>query len=92
MESLCLLFNNNLTMSDTTQIKDYLRVLNLNTTRVPTFKEYKKAYRELLKLHPDLGGDTPKFQEITQAAREVFDYMCVNIKPITLVKQKLQRS
>ena len=69
-----LLCNNNLTMSETTQIKDYLRVLNLNTTWVPTFKEYKKAYRELLKLHHDLGGDTPKFQEITQAAREVFDY------------------
>ena len=62
-------------MSDLSQIEHHLKTLNLSTTRIPSFKEYKKAYRNLLKLHPDLGGDTKQFQEITLAAREVFDYL-----------------
>ena len=62
-------------MSNISEIKEYLETLGLNTTRMPTIKEYKKAYRELMKLHPDLGGDTNRFQEITQAAREVFEFI-----------------
>ena len=62
-------------MSHISDIKEYLEVLNLNTTTMPTLKEYKKAYRELMRLHPELGGDTTRFQEITQAAREVFAFI-----------------
>ena len=62
-------------MSDLAAIKVHLEVLNLSTTRDPTMKEYKKAYRDLMKLHPDLGGDTTRFQEITLAAREVFEFL-----------------
>ena len=62
-------------MSDLAAIKVHLEVLNLSTTRDPTMKEYKKAYRDLMKLHPDLGGDTARFQEITLAAREVFEFL-----------------
>ena len=62
-------------MPNISEIKEYLEVLNLNTTCMPTMKEYKKAYRELMRLHPDLGGDTTRFQEITQAARQVFEFI-----------------
>ena len=62
-------------MSDLATIKVHLEVLNLSTTRDPTMKEYKKAYRDLMKLHPGLGGDTTRFQEITLAAREVFEFL-----------------
>ena len=62
-------------MAHLTDIKEHLKVLNLSTTCAPTMKEYKQAYRELMKLHPDLGGDTAKFQEITLAARTVFEYI-----------------
>ena len=62
-------------MSSITDIKEHLEVLNLNSTRMPTMKEYKKAYRELMKLHPDLGGETTRFQEITLAARMIFEFI-----------------
>ena len=62
-------------MTHLTDIKEHLEVLNLSTTCAPTMKEYKQAYRELMKLHPDLGGDTARFQEITLAARMVFEYI-----------------
>ena len=40
-------------------------------------QEYKKAYRDQIRLHPhpDHGGKTDKFQEITQAATNVFRFM-----------------
>ena len=62
-------------MADLSSIMEHLKVLNLNVSRVPSLKEYKAAYRELMRLHPDLGGDTARFQEITLAAREVFEYI-----------------
>ena len=65
-------------MSDLNSVKVHLEVLNLSTTHIPTMREYKKAYRDLMKLHPDLGGDTTRFQEITLAARDVFEFLCVN--------------
>ena len=62
-------------MSSISDIKVYLETLSLNPNRMPTIKEYRKAYRELMRLHPDLGGDTNRFQEITLAAREVFEFI-----------------
>ena len=38
-------------------ITDFLVRLDLNPSRLPTVSEYKKAYRENLKNHPDKGGD-----------------------------------
>ena len=62
-------------MATITDIKEHLEALNLNTTRMPNMKEYKKAYSELMKLHADLGGDTTRFQQITSlAARMVFEF------------------
>ena len=63
------------TMATIADIKEHLVVLNLSTTRVPSMKEYKKAYRELMRLHPDLGGDTTRFQEITLAAGMIFEFI-----------------
>ena len=62
-------------MSELQSLRQHLEVLNLNVTRAHTMKEYKKAYRDLMRLQPDFGGDTSKFQEITLAAREVFKYI-----------------
>ena len=59
-------------------IKEYLTRLDLNPNRLPTVKEYKKAYREKLKNHPDKGGDTVVFQGITEAAMAVWQYMVEN--------------
>ena len=56
-------------------IRDYLIRLDLNPGRMPTMKEYKKAYRDKLKLHPDRGGDTKVFQEITEAALAIFQFI-----------------
>lgn len=64
-------------MSDINTVADFLKVLGLSPTRIPTFQEYKKAYREQIKLHPhpDHGGDTAEFQVITEAATNVFEYI-----------------
>ena len=59
-------------------IKEYLVRLDLNPNRLPTVKEYKKAYREKLKNHPDKGGDTAVFQGITEAAMAVWQHMVEN--------------
>ena len=40
--------------------------------------EYKKAYREKLKHHPDKGGDTALFQGITEAALAVWQFLVQN--------------
>ena len=64
-------------MSDINDVADFLKVLGLSTTRIPTFQEYKKSYREQIKKHPhpDHGGDTGEFQTITEAATHVFEYI-----------------
>lgn len=49
-----------------------------NGLRVPCYSEVRKAYRKLLKQHPDLGGDNASFQEVTQAGRELFQYIWDN--------------
>lgn len=64
-------------MGDISSISKFLKVLGLSPTRMPTFQEYKKAYREQIKIHPhpDHGGDTAEFQVITEAATHVFEYI-----------------
>ena len=42
-------------MADISVISQYLVVLDLDPNKIPTVKEYKAAFREKLKLHPDLG-------------------------------------
>ena len=59
-------------------IKDFLARLDLSTSRIPTMTEYKKAYREKLKNHPDKGGDTSVFQGITEAAMAIWKFMTEN--------------
>ena len=59
-------------------IKEYLIRLELNPGRMPTMAEYKKAYREQLKNHPDKGGDTALFQGITEAALAIFKFITEN--------------
>ena len=62
-------------MADLSELKQFLPKLDLNPNRIPTVQEYKKAYREKLKLHPDLGGDTAVFQEITEAALFIWQFI-----------------
>lgn len=59
-------------------IRDFLVRLDLNPSRLPTVSEYKKAYREKLKNHPDKGGDTAIFQGITEASMAVWQFMATN--------------
>ena len=59
-------------------IRDFLVRLDLNPSRLPTVAEYKKAYREKLKNHPDKGGDTAVFQGITEAALAVWQFMVLH--------------
>ena len=55
----------------------FLSVLGLETDRVPSIEEVKAAYKELYHLHPDKAGEesTARFQEITEAAKEVFEFL-----------------
>ena len=62
-------------MANLDSIKEFLARLDLNPTRIPTMGEYKKAYREKLKNHPDKGGDTAIFQGITEAALAVWQFI-----------------
>ena len=75
--------------SDLNSIKEHLLVLNLNPAKVPSLKEYKAAYRELMKLHPDLGGDTTRFQEITLAANF---YEIIKVTMLTPMSVKVTRA
>ena len=63
----------------------FLTTLGLDTDKVPSVSEYRRAYRSLLHLHPDKAGDDTlsRFQEITEAAKEVFEFLTTNgnLKP-----------
>ena len=61
-------------------IVGYLSVLGLDTDRVPSVSEFRKAYKDLFYLHPDKAGpeSTGKFQEITEAAEIVFEFLTAN--------------
>ena len=62
------------------EIEHFLTVLGLPDDRVPTFKEYKTAYRNKKNLHPDKAGDESNavFQEITEAARHILTFLTNN--------------
>src|SRR3989338_7203603 len=52
--------------------KDYYRILGL--TKEATEDDIKKAYRKLAhKYHPDKGGDTGKFKEVSEAYQILSD-------------------
>ena len=55
----------------------FLTTLGLDTDKVPSVSDFRKAYRSHLHLHPDKAGQdsTAKFQEITEAAKEVFEFL-----------------
>ena len=61
-------------------IVGFLSVLGLDTERVPSVTELRSAYRALLHLHPDKAGkdSTAKFQEITEAAQAVLEFLTLN--------------
>ena len=66
---------------DMTNLKKSLIKLNIevrNIKKCPNYSVIKKAYRKLLRNHPDKGGNTKVFQTITQGFREVLDYMRKN--------------
>ena len=59
-----------------TALRKHLQLLGLNTKEVPSLQEFRRKYRELLKVHhPDKGGKTKDSQDLTEAARAVFDYL-----------------
>ena len=67
--------------SDLQAIVKYLSILGLKTDSVPSFSEFRNAYKELLlSQHPDKAGvgSTKRFQEITEAARIVLEYLLKN--------------
>ena len=55
----------------------FLSTLGLDTDKVPSVSDFRKAYRSHLHLHPDKAGDDTlaRFQEITEAAKEVFEFL-----------------
>ena len=58
----------------------FLTILGLETDKVPSVSNFRKAYKSLFHLHPDKAGpdSTAKFQEITEAAKEVFEFLTTN--------------
>ena len=68
--------------TDFQSIIEDLSVLGLNTDRIPTFIEFRNAYKTLYFEHPDKAGaeNTGKFQEITQSARKVLKFLTANPK------------
>ena len=65
-----------------TSIVEDFSVLGLTTDRIPTFIEFRNAYKVLYFQHPDKAGagNTEKFQEITQSARRVLKFLTENPK------------
>ena len=43
--------------------------------KCPNYTVVRRAYRKLLMSHPDKGGNTLEFQRVTEAFRDVMDYM-----------------
>ena len=62
----------------------FLSTLGLDTNRIPSVSEFRTAYKGFFHLHPDKAGpdSNDKFQEITEAAKEVFEFLTTagNIK------------
>ena len=63
-------------------LKKNLSTLGVDVSKVdgkcPNYTVVRKAYRKLLMRHPDKGGDTLEFQKVTEAFREVMDFMRTN--------------
>ena len=73
---------------DISVIERYLVILGLPGDKHPTLAEYKAAYREKLKLHPDKlhsssdkARDHDAFCDILEAAKEVFKFITENPNP-----------
>ena len=73
---------------DLSGIEKYLTILGLPSDKHPTLAEYKQAYREKLKLHPDKqhsssdkAKDHDTFCEILEAAKEIFKFITENQHP-----------
>ena len=62
----------------------FLTTLGLDTNRIPSVSEFRTAYKGFFHLHPDKAGpdSNDRFQEITEAAKEVFEFLTTagNIK------------
>ena len=71
-------------MHDLNDIKCYLKILKLDETKIPTMAEHKKAFRDLLVLHPDknvkdgVEDTTEEFQKITEAVDIVLEFIIRN--------------
>ena len=70
---------------DLTEIEGYLITMGLSPDQLPTLEEYKLAYREKLKMHPDKLPDSADkkkdhdvFCEILKAAECFFQYITEN--------------
>ena len=62
--------------SELKALSKYLLRLGLSTAEVPSLQRYRQKYRTLLKAnHPDKGGNNTEAQEVTEAARIVFEYL-----------------
>ena len=66
-------------------IRKFLKVLGMKTSfisgvpKVPSYAEVRRTFRgQLLKEHPDKGGKNATFQELSEAARELVDYINEN--------------
>ena len=72
-------------------IGKFLAVLGLDINSVPTVTEFRKAYKNLFSLHPDKPGveATEKFQEVTEAANKVFEFLAANrdLQPLAVDKK-----
>ena len=59
-------------------ISSYLKILGLQTTRIPSISSVKKRFREkALACHPDKVGDgsTAAFQELSDACVKVLEFL-----------------
>ena len=63
-------------------IEVYLGLLKVKSDQVPTFSDLRKAYLDLMHLHPDRAGPGEEinrvFQGITEAARIIFEFLTNN--------------
>ena len=65
-------------MESLKELEKFLLVLELPINKVPNLTDFKKAYRSKLHLHLDKGGETEKFQEVSEAAIKVMEFITNN--------------
>jgi len=71
-------------------IKDHLLTLGLEERR-PSFTEVRKAFRVKVLEHPDKGGSTAAFQEVTRAVREVLNWLSERPSTATMEEEEGDR-